>query len=90
MNLQLSFYGSLCATSEFKINGIDADSDDFGDHYDASPETAEDYGCGDKVFEPKEPTPETLAKYGINGPEYELVANALRDGLSFGNCGWCV
>lgn len=90
MNLQLSFYGSLCETSEFKINGIDADSGDFGDHYDASPETAEDYGCGDKVFKPKEPTPETLAKYGINGPEYELVANALRDGLSFGNCGLCV
>jgi len=35
-------------------------------------------------------TPEVLAKYGITGPDYELVAGQLEVGLSFGSCGWCV
>lgn len=89
MKLELSFYGSLCSTAEFIINDIDADYNDFGEHYDASPDTAEDYSCGNRVFEPKAPTEEVLEKYKISGPEYYLIASQLEAGLSFGSCGLC-
>ena len=35
MILKLSVYGCLCELSEFSINGIDADYDNFGDKFDA-------------------------------------------------------
>lgn len=88
MKLELEIYGSLCSTSTFRINGIDAESSDFGDQGDNS--RGEDYGCGNMQFEPKDATPEVLAKYGITVPEYNLVAGQLESGLSFGSCGWCV
>lgn len=89
MDLELSFGHSLCYTPTFKINGIDADSDDFGEQYDRSPETADDYCCGDMRFTSVPPKPEVLEKYSINEAEYAIVASQLENGLSFGNCGWC-
>lgn len=86
----LEFFGALCETAEFKVNGIEASWGDFGSKYDQDPENAEDYGCGDMVFEPCEPKPEVLVKYKIDELEYWSIANALREGLSFGTCGWCV
>lgn len=88
MQLELEIYDSLCSTSTFKINGIEADSSDFGDQGDN--DRGKDYGCGNMQFEAKEATPEILAKYGITISEYNLVAGQLETGLSFGSCGWCV
>lgn len=82
--------GSLCALEVFVVNTIEADYDDFGDKYDQDPDSAEDYGCGDMYFDPKGPTPEVLAKYGIDELEYWTITNRLQDVLSFGSCGWCV
>ena len=90
MKLELEFGTALCYTPVFKINGIDADRDDFGEQYDRSPETAEDYACGDMQFTRVPPKPEILEKYGITEAEYALVADQLENGLSFGSCGWCV
>lgn len=89
MKLELEIYGSLCATQEFRINGIDADKDDFGEHYDAGSNYADDYSCGNRVFEGKLATEEILSKYNISVSEYNLVVNQLQVGLSFGNCGLC-
>ena len=89
MKLSLEFYGALCATSEFVINGIEADSEDFGEQYDANPGSAEAYGCGNMVFEPILPHSRVLKKYNISVDEYTLVAERLKEGLSFGCCGWC-
>lgn len=89
MKLDLEFAHSLCYTPTFIINGIEADYDDFGEKYDRSPETAEDYCCGDMQFTRIPPTEDVLKKYGITGPEYELIAGQLEAGLSFGSCGWC-
>ena len=90
MKLELEFGTALCYTPTFKINDIEADSEDFGEKYDRSPETAEDYACGDMQFTRVPPKPEILEKYGITEAEYALVADQLENGLSFGSCGWCV
>lgn len=90
MKLELEFGDALCYTPTFKINDIAADSGDFGEKYDRSPETAEDYACGDMQFTRVPPKQEVLEKYGITEAEYALVADQLESGLSFGCCGWCV
>jgi hypothetical protein len=89
MQLEFKVYGALCAISTFVINGIDADSSDFGDHGDRSPETAEDYCCGNMQFIRSPSTPAVLAKYGITEDEYAEICEKLETGLSFGRCGWC-
>lgn len=90
MELELEIYGALCACAKFRINGVDADADDFGRSYDASPETAEDYGCGNRKFEPKMATQAVLDKYKITVDDYARVAEELAEKLSFGSCGWCI
>jgi hypothetical protein len=90
MKLELTIFSSLCSTDTFKVNNIVADRDDFGLSYDTSPETAEEYGCGSRVFEGIEATSEILAKYSITKEEYLEIVCKLEEGLSFGSCGWCV
>lgn len=89
MKLELEFGKELCLTPTFRINNIEADSSDFGDQYDRSPEHAKDYKCGDMQFTRVPARPEVLEKYGITVPEYELVAGQLEAGLSFGSCVMC-
>ena len=90
MLFKLSIYGSLCATSKFTINGIDADKDDFGEQYDRDSENAEDYACGDMQFTRIIATKDVLEKYCITEEEYSKICDELEKGLSFGCCGWCV
>lgn len=89
MKLKLEFGECFCYTPVFNINGVNADTDDFGEQYDRSSETAEPYCCGDMRFTRKYSTAEVLRKYNINESEYELIAEKLEIGLSFGSCGWC-
>ena len=88
MKLELEIYSSLCAASKFIINGICAESSDFGyqgDQDDDSPE----YHCGDMQFEGKRATQDVLDKYGISISEYNFIVGQLEAGLSFGSCGSC-
>jgi hypothetical protein len=89
MTHSISIYKALCATSEFVINGIDANSDDFGWQGDVNPENAEDYCCANMRFIPRQETKEILRKYSIDKEEYDEICEKLEDGLSFGSCGWC-
>lgn len=90
MELKLSIAKCLCWAEEFIINGVKADSSDFGNQYDDNPEDAEPYGCGDMKFFAKEATESVLQKYNITMQEYEEIAVKLTNGLSFGQCGWCI
>ena len=90
MKLELEFGTALCYTPTFRVNGIPADSDDFGEQYDRNPEQAEDYACGDMQFTRIPAKPDILEKYGITKIEYEFIAEKLEIGLSFGCCGWCI
>lgn len=90
MVLEIEVYDALCALSTFRINGIDADYEDFGNKADENPEDAEEYGCGNMIFTAKLPTDSVLEKYKITAPEYEKVANKCAELLSFGSCGWCI
>jgi len=89
MELKLEIYGALCSTSEFVVNGIDADSSDFGTQGDEDTEGAEDYSCGDMRFTGDEATTKVLEKYSITKEEYSEIVTQLEEGLSFGCCGWC-
>lgn len=76
-----------CNLKVFKINGKDADQDDFGDTYDA--ENSEIYSCADMRFDPKSSTKEILNKYHITEEEYCSICNELQCKLCVGSCGWC-
>ena len=89
MKLDLDVFDALCTTKTFKINGIDADTDDFGENNDHDEANAEAYCCGNMHFDPKLPTEEVLNKYKITVGEYGTICNELESKLSFGNCGWC-
>lgn len=88
MKLELEIAGALCWAEVFRINGIEADAEEFGEKYDASPSSAEDYSCGDMRFFPSLPTDEILNKFSITLSDYNIICEKL-DGLSFGCCGWC-
>ena len=90
MELELEIYGSLCATSIFTINGVDAYYEDFGEKYDRDSKNAEDYSCGNMRFTGNPSTPEILDKYKITEEEYQEVVSKLEEGLSFGCCNCCV
>ena len=93
MTIKLSNAGSLCClddTDNNSINGVLIDSSDFGDQFDNSPHTAEDYGCGNMSFDYKVHTKAVLAKYNIDIETYDEIADQLEEVLSFGACGWCV
>jgi hypothetical protein len=90
MDLKFKVYGYLCAMELFEINGIAANEGDFGSAGDESPETAEDFACGNHVYRRTNWTEEVLVKYGITPDEYSEICDKLEDGLSFGCCGWCV
>lgn len=90
MKYKAEVYNALCSLSMFVINGIDADEEDFVDKYDHSPETAEDYACGDMQADIKTATDEVLKKYNITTDEYQTIAEDVSEKVSFGCCGWCV
>ena len=44
LNIDIKPYSALpCELEVFRINGIKADIDDFGNNYDANPEIADEY-----------------------------------------------
>lgn len=90
MKLELEIYGCLCSTKIFRINGIEADTDDFGEKYDEEPYDAPEFGCGYMQFHPYSPNPQVMKKYHINAQEWYEICDKLANGLSFGYCGWCV
>jgi hypothetical protein len=90
MNYKIEIYSALCSTRIFNINGIDADSEDFGEQGDDDRENAEQYACANMTFTPKLATDSILKKYKITNDEYNQIAEELSGKLSFGRCGWCV
>lgn len=90
MSYKIQVYSALCVLKLFDINGIPADSRDFGEQGDADPWSAEDYCCGDMRFTRNElPDEGVLTKYGITFEEYDAICFELEDSLSFGSCGLC-
>lgn len=78
----------LCMPSKFVVNGIDADTNDFGEKHDRAP--SDDYGCGDMQFTRIAPTKNVLEKYLLTEEEYSKICDDLESGLSFGSCGECI
>ena len=74
----------------FRINGIDANINDFGKCYDDEREWAPDYGCGNMCFHQyDEPSVETLNKYSINIAEWKEICDKLNTELYVGRCADC-
>lgn len=79
-----------CSPDVFTVNGLCADLWDFGETYDASPEEAPAFGCGDRSFRSIDSTEAVLAKYQITELEYEEICDRLTDALHIGYCALCV
>jgi hypothetical protein len=91
MAYKMEVFSALCSMRVFDVNGIAADTDDFGEQFDHDPMNAPDYGCADMRFGRfMEPPEGVLEKYGITLSEFEEIGDELSDLLSFGSCGWCV
>lgn len=82
------FHSLPCELEVFTINGIAANSMDFGN--DHNEKAKEPYGCGDMYFEPKLPTSNVLKHYNITVEDYNAVCTELEKKLYIGKCGWCV
>ena len=89
MKLECKAYNSLCKLEVFTINGIEADENDFGEHYDVGWYSAENYCCTNMKFFSQLPTTEVLNKYNITVDEYKEICEKLDKELSFGACSWC-
>lgn len=88
MEYKIEPYHALpCELQVFKVNGNDADYEDFG------VKIMRDGSCMDNEcgcsFHPKLPTSEVLSKYGITVDEYAEIANELESKLNVNYCGWC-
>jgi len=90
VKFEIAPWDALPCHATFIINGADADIDDFGSSGDDSPETAEEYGCGDHQFHAKMPTQKILDKYKITPDEYSEICIELEQKLDVGSCGWCI
>ena len=82
-----TYHALPCELQTFKVNGKDADIEDFGvkTMLDGS---CMDYECGCE-FHPELPSLVVLEKYGINADEYAEIANELESKLNVNRCGWC-
>ena len=92
MKLEIIPYIPSCELEIFKINDINANADDFGYSKDLSPETAPEYGCGNRQFilyDDYEKSLQIQHKYNITYNEYEYIRNELVDKLSIGCCDFC-
>lgn len=97
MIVKLVPFKHLCELEVFEINGMKADYEDFGVKGDISPETAEEYCCGDMRFngwdihmpEQREFLYKAQNKYKLTLSEYIEIVIMLDKALSFGCCGWC-
>ena len=80
-----------CRLSEFIINGIKADQDEFGDTADTQEDIAENrFCCGRKEFIPNYSRAESCKeKYGIDDEELEAICNKLEEVLFIGTCNKC-
>ena len=85
----IKVFGALCSLKKFVINGIVANSCDFVDNYDHSPETVEDYSCGNMQADIIPATSDVLEKYKITIDEYKEIADKVAEEVSFGCCDWC-
>lgn len=89
MKLEIEPYSACCSLKVFKINGIKADSSDFGHQEDVDETNAPDYGCGNMQFISKHATQDVLDKYDITVEDYNEILNELDRCLSFGYCALC-
>lgn len=89
VTIQIEKYEYLPCSCRLTINGIDADTDDFGSMEDDNPEDAPDYGCGCKKFFPEMPSKKVLERYSIDVDEYREICDDLSEALFVGRCGLC-
>lgn len=92
MNLELEIFSHLCSAKHFRINGVWASSDEFGEQSDngGMDDIQDEGGCSNMEFVPnKFPKHHVLEKFNITESEYVEICKQLREKLSFGYCGLC-
>ena len=86
-------YKDICSCHlMFTIDNMQASDSYFGEGYDDSPESAPDYGCGNrkwKVHDDYEKIQATLKKYNISKEDFNEICEFLIIKLSVGCCSYC-
>lgn len=77
-----------CELEIFKINGIDADQEDFGEGSSNLGDVFSN-SCSHKFIPYKRPTEAVLRKYGITESEYAEICDRLEEELYVSGCGLC-
>ena len=85
LKLEVETYETMpCELQTFRINGVDAELEDFGmvikDDFGG-------YECTDIRFEETNQPP--LGKYGLTYEEYDEVCQVLSSTFKIGRCDWC-
>ena len=83
-----SYYAVPCKPAIFTINGIEADTDDFGINIDTRPDIAKQcyFGCGcHKFIGYDQPNKNVLIKYNISKKDFYEIVNKLKDVDSINN-----
>lgn len=85
LRLEVETYETMpCELQTFRINGIDAELEDFGM---VVKEEFDGYECTDIRFEETNQPP--LGKYGLTYEEYDEVCQVLSSTFKIGRCDWC-
>lgn len=87
--ITIGCYGLPCALQKFTVNGIEADTDDFGE---AVSENNGFGGCINNHFVgniDSSHIKEVCNKYNITYEEYLEIVEHLEDRLDVGDCSWC-
>ena len=98
MTIELEAYRGLpCEAQTFKINGEDAELEEFGeyeygDYAECQDEDIRQWGCYNKYFVPLpyEKNMDVADKYWLTEEEYDELCDKLREKFAIGTCGWCV
>lgn len=88
VNICLEVLPTSCIPLEFAINGVTADTLDFGQGKDVGTDT-HCVGCQNRKFKCKPSTKEVMLKYALTKEDYKLVCDILKPALSFGACTNC-
>lgn len=85
LRLEVETYETMpCELQTFRINGIDAELEDFGM---VVKEEFDGYECIDIRFEETNQPP--LGKYGLTYEDYDEICQVLSSTFKIGRCDWC-
>lgn len=92
LSIEIETYKSLpCRTKAFRVNGIDADINDFGETDDTGRCNVTECGCGCMEFvSNNSKMNDAMQRYNVSEDEFHEVQKRLELSLCVGECSLCL